>query len=540
MNFIVNSVRNKLLSVLIIGAIVVSAIAGTAVSLQNNQLDRFRDLINTDITIERDILALNSDFKTQVQEWKNVLLRGHKQGDRDKYWGRFQESKASILAKAESIVQRTDDPIVRNNLQNFADEYQVMMTKYEEGYEIFMQDFSSQSADTVVRGIDREPSNLLKETAKIISKKTTTLTEENMAKSAVVERWTLPSILAGQIIVLFLGTVIMNKNIVVPTQKLIAALEWIKEKDFSHSVEIASSDELGQIGRGLEEMRGSLVDMLREMEESSLYLTEIADSVSSISGEIQKDTQAIQQNMEQSATATNEMSATIQEVAQNAASAAKSSSAVNENTEHGQQTMEKTISSMKALESEVTNTADAIRELESLVAGVGSVLDVIVNIAEQTNLLALNAAIEAARAGEQGRGFAVVADEVRTLAQRTQDSTAEIKSIIEAAQAGAEKAVAAMNIGVEQTQRTSSLAEETNEIINAIKSEVALMSDMNMQIATAAEEQSAVAEEINKSVIEVSDSARNSAEQATTASSTSEQLMGRVTGFNRLVGQYKS
>jgi len=538
MNIISGSVRNKLLSVLALGAIAVSIIAGVAVHLENKQLNRFRLLLDKEVAIERDILLLNSEFKTQVQEWKNVLLRGHKPADLEKYWGRFQERKQSIVADTKSIIGRSDSAAVSGNLKSFMTDYQTMMAKYEEAYDIFIGDLDPNAADSYVRGIDRAPSKLLAETAKSVSLDVSQQTQSNIASSAAVERWALPSILLGQVIVLLIGTAIMNRNIVKPTKALIESLDLIKGKDFSQPVQVSSKDELGKIGGGLEEMRHSLVSMLEAMDVSAKNLTEVSDSVSMISGEIQRDSESIQKNVEHSATATNEMSASIQEVSRNASSAADSASTVNDNTEIGRQTMDKTITSMRALETDVEKTAEALEELESLVAGVGSVLDVIVGIAEQTNLLALNAAIEAARAGDQGRGFAVVADEVRTLAQKTQDSTTEIKSIIEAAQAGSEKAVSAMKLGVEQTRKTSQLAQESNEVMRTIKSEIALVSDMNAQIATAAEEQSSVAEEINRSVVEVSGSARNSSQQVKSASDATVQLMNSVNQLNDLVGQY--
>jgi len=243
--------------------------------------------------------------------------------------------------------------------------------------------------------------------------------------------------------------------------------------------------------------------------------------------------------IDQVATAMNEMSATVQEVARNAEQAAHAAQNADQCAKSGALVATEAMGGIDALVSEVERSAGAIHELEAESENIGMVLDVIKGIAEQTNLLALNAAIEAARAGEQGRGFAVVADEVRTLASRTQKSTQEIHHMIERLQAGASNAVRVMEaargkgkLGVEQVERA---AESLAEIAGA----VATINDMNTQIASAAEEQSAVAEEINRNVVNISHGSVQSARGTEQAALASGELARLATDLHQLVAQFK-
>jgi methyl-accepting chemotaxis protein len=233
------------------------------------------------------------------------------------------------------------------------------------------------------------------------------------------------------------------------------------------------------------------------------------------------------------------MSSTVQEVANNASGAADAAQDADNHARSGMTIMNNTISSIQQLSQEVDNVSNAMTQLETETARIGGVLDVIKNVAEQTNLLALNAAIEAARAGEQGRGFAVVADEVRALAKRTQESTAEIQHIIHAVQQGASKAMQAMKVSQDKTHSTSEMASQAGQAIGQITQAVARIHNMNTQIATAAEEQSYAAEEINKNVVRVVnlvESAATNAQKSTQVAheldSVARELERQITHFN--------
>lgn len=220
----------------------------------------------------------------------------------------------------------------------------------------------------------------------------------------------------------------------------------------------------------------------------------------------------------------NEMTATVQEVARNAADASDAAHAADSEAVNGNLIVDNVTSAINDLALEVQESAGTIATLEENAEQIGTVLDVIRGIAEQTNLLALNAAIEAARAGEQGRGFAVVADEVRTLASRTQDSTREIQSMIERLQEGSKSAVLAMDQSQKKTERVVEQAHKAGEALTSITMAVSRIADMNTQIATAAEQQSAVSEDINENVVGINTLAIDAAGSAEHTTANSQDL----------------
>ncbi|WP_439889452.1 methyl-accepting chemotaxis protein [Pseudomonas sp. MBLB4123] len=227
---------------------------------------------------------------------------------------------------------------------------------------------------------------------------------------------------------------------------------------------------------------------------------------------------------DQVATAMHEMSATAQEVARHAAEAAHAADDADHSAQQGEQVMRATIETITGMRGEIANTAEVIRRLEADSGRIGKVLEVIRGIAEQTNLLALNAAIEAARAGEQGRGFAVVADEVRTLAQRTAESTAEIHQIIDTVQSGAVNAVRAIESGQNRSEEGVTQVTEAGAMLQRITGAVEAIRDMNRQIATAAEEQTSVAEDISRNLTEITAIATTNQENVQRTEAASQHL----------------
>lgn len=315
--------------------------------------------------------------------------------------------------------------------------------------------------------------------------------------------------------------------------------ELIAAGDLTKEVSSNGNDEMARLIKALDIMRNNLHDMVADMGNSSSQLAAASEELTAVSDESKHNINIQQSEVEQAATATNEMTSTIQEVAKNAASASEAAMTASESTVEGKQVVQKTVESIGDLAEGIEKASNVIHELESHSEKIGGVLDVIKNIAEQTNLLALNAAIEAARAGEQGRGFAVVADEVRTLASRTQESTTEIESMVDQLQNGARESVAVMVTSREKATKTVEQANAAGTALHSITESVSLISDMNTQIATAAEEQSSVADEINRNITSINDLGKETAAGANETSSSCEELARLAASLQNLIDRFK-
>ncbi|WP_281213187.1 methyl-accepting chemotaxis protein [Shewanella insulae] len=307
----------------------------------------------------------------------------------------------------------------------------------------------------------------------------------------------------------------INRSVMTPINHIRAQLLTIQQdSDLTVTFDQLNNDELGLISSRLNEVFSHLRGILKGVAQAA---NSVSDSALALNEFTQVSNARIQQQQaetEQTATAMNEMTATVNEVAQSTTAAADSARNADRFAANGNEIVQLSINSMQALSMQIQSTSGVITHLSQESQHIGSVLSVIKGIAEQTNLLALNAAIEAARAGEQGRGFAVVADEVRSLAQRTQEATQEIETMIETLQSGVSEAVTAMDVGIKQVDDANQQTNKAGEALQEIVASVDNITEMNTHIATAAEEQSSVAENINRSIIAISDIASQSTESA--------------------------
>ncbi|MFV0596599.1 methyl-accepting chemotaxis protein [Shewanella sp.] len=349
-------------------------------------------------------------------------------------------------------------------------------------------------------------------------------------------------ILVFAIIALILGviTYLIIRSIITPVERITQVISRIEvSKDLTLRCDASTQDELGEIAQHFNSMVGSFQQLIEQVIDS---VATINVSCKSVSENAMLASEGVAQQLNETdmvATAITEMGATIDEIAKTTELAALKAGKTHENAQLGQTEVEQTILKIRQLSEQINSSASVVDELERDSETIGSVLDVIRGIAEQTNLLALNAAIEAARAGEQGRGFAVVADEVRSLAMRTQTSTQEIANIIQTLQSRTRAIVQLMDASQKQGAESAEQAAAAGELLKLINGDVHNIMDMSTQIAAAIEEQSMVAAEVNKNVVVIRDIAEDSSRAADANASASDELKSRAEYLVSAVSHFK-
>jgi methyl-accepting chemotaxis protein len=330
------------------------------------------------------------------------------------------------------------------------------------------------------------------------------------------------------------------RGIMQPINATNTILKNITEQgDLTKRVAITSGDEIGEMGEYFNAFVSKLQGIIREIVESATQLSVAAEQMSKVAADTNEGLNRQNSETVQVATAMTEMAATVDEIARNSQNGSDAASSSDREAKSGNQAVSITIKTINELAGDVENSAMILENLKGDSENISAVLDVIKNIADQTNLLALNAAIEAARAGEQGRGFAVVADEVRTLAQRTQNSTSEIENLISALQKGAESAVNAMEQNRTKAAETVEQAAQAGEFLESITQGVSTILDMNSQIAVSSEEQAAVAQEINRSIVSIQSISDETSVGATQTSESSKEVTILGTRLRNLVEQFR-
>lgn len=309
--------------------------------------------------------------------------------------------------------------------------------------------------------------------------------------------------------------------------------------DLTKRLVVTGNDEITELSEHVNHFIDKVHSVVTGVRDSTLQLASAAEEVATITSQSEQAIQTQRGETEQVATAMNEMTATVQSVAENAVQASSATNEADDEARRGNEVMDDTVSAINALAGQVQTAVSSMDEVNQSSVQISGILDVINGIAEQTNLLALNAAIEAARAGEQGRGFSVVADEVRTLAQRTQQATQEVDGMIAQLQAATESVTTLMTSSHEQTNTTVTRATEAQEALKLITSAVAQVTDMNISIANAAEEQSAVAEEINRNVISINDASEQVSTGATQTTQATAELAELAEQLRHRVGQFR-
>jgi methyl-accepting chemotaxis protein len=522
------SLRSQLLSLQGASVFIVILIALFCFRYLSQAVTAYSDLMSGTLQSAQLVDTANLEFKIQVQEWKNVLLRGKKPESLDKYWKQFeaQESKVNArLTELKTLATNQQDSALVSQVAALQEEHTQLGMKYRKGKDVFLAAGADPMVgDKAVTGIDRDASEKMSALVKLLhekgDKESTSIREH--ANNAVFVG--IVTIIVSSILVIIFGIWLINRRIINPIHDVIGYITLLSEGHFDRGFQIQRQDELGSLAKAANILRDSLFGTFSQLKLSIDQL-----DISSVN---LKDTSSVMAGSARDqlgrtdlvATAMHEMSATALDVAHSAEATAAAANQADRAAQEGEQVMQTTITMIASMSSEIENTASVIQQLDKDSRRISTVLEVIRNIADQTNLLALNAAIEAARAGEHGRGFAVVADEVRTLAKRTADSTAEINTIITTVQSGTKDAVQAIASSRLLSGDSVKKVAEADDMLQQITKAISEINNMTQQIATAAEEQTSVVEDISRNLIDIKGIATDNQENATVTEEASHQL----------------
>ena len=533
------SLRAQILALLSGSLLAMLLIALASFHFLSNGVQNYRNLIDGPLRASQLIDEANLQFKVQVQEWKNVLLRGKQPADLDKYWKQFEERQREVQGILGQLSEREGVPAsIKTRIVALRDEHRQLGAAYQKGRDAFVASGGDSAAgDAAVKGVDRAASEQM---SALVVELRKLGTEQSTLISAGADR----TIMLGTVIMLVSGVLIglfslwlVNRNLVQPIRNLIDYVTRLSHGRFAERVTSNRQDELGNLAVAANTLRDFLAETFTRLQRSATELDSASGELNAIASLMSQGTSEQFERTDQVATAMNEMSATAQEVARHAADAAQAADDADQSAQQGEKVMQGTIHTITRMRGEIANTATVIRQLETDSGRIGKVLEVIRGIAEQTNLLALNAAIEAARAGEAGRGFAVVADEVRSLAQRTASSIIEINQIIQTVQTGAVDAAHAIESGQSRSEESVAQVTQAGVMLERITQAVEAIRDMNRQIATAAEEQTSVAEDISRNLTEITCIASTNLDNVQRTEAASRDLHGLSGQLNEVTAR---
>ncbi len=534
------SILNKLFAITGLGTVLVVAAALFGILQAWQSLQGFEHLMGEEVDLASRIEHLKLEYAHQESLWQSVLVRGDDNIDREKYLEALAQQRRDVVEEAGELLGSVSDPVVRDSLQAFVQRHGEMEQLYREAFETYeLLGYNARMADDMTRASALELEELLNEASRILQAQAQAKTRSNIEEAGAVMVQSFVAMGIAIVVAFVVFLLLLRRSILKPTHALVEDLERLAEGDFSVPIKATTRDEIGKVAVSARQLQERLGHALGQIADAVAQVASSAEELAVVS---EQTTQGVSQQRgetAQVAAAMNQMSATVQEVARHAALAAESTQEADHKALHGRQVVERTTDAINALAANVEQAVTAIRRLDEDSVAIGAVLDVIRGVAEQTNLLALNAAIEAARAGEQGRGFAVVADEVRTLALRTQKSTEEIQDMVERVQAGSADAVKVMDTSRSKAEQAVGEARGAAESLRAITDAVGTIKDMNNQIASAAEEQSATAEEMNRNITTISQISEQNADGAAQTTAAGEELARLAADLQSLVGQFR-
>lgn len=520
------SIKGAVIGILTTVIAILTAISLTTILSLRDDLKEYDFVVNTEIRSVQLADQMNIEFKRQVQEWKNVLIRGSDDGQREKYWGRFQEQESKIQALGRELVPLLNDsPEQTSQANDFLRSHKKMGADYRRGFNDFVNaNYNHTAGDKAVSGIDREPSARLDELSNVLSESAEKHGQILQSTARELVKISIISVIGISIVLLALAYILIMKFITRPLEATAKELDIIASGDLTSTPSATGLGEIGMINASATKLHNQLANLISGLQRSANELSTASNQLNSNSQKQSESANAQQQQTEQASTAVEELSRSAAEIARSANETSDSTQQTTGSAAVGATQMESVNALMTQLRQDIESAGSAVGDLSKRVVRVDEVMTVISGIAEQTNLLALNAAIEAARAGEQGRGFAVVADEVRALAQKTQESTSEIAEVLAGLRQGSESTVKAMQNGQNKTDEVvtniSEVSERWRDLANAINS----IAELNTTVAATANEQTSVSQEISLLISELHAAAQILQEQAADSAQSSSIL----------------
>jgi methyl-accepting chemotaxis protein len=437
----------------------------------------------------------------------------------------------------EKLISTAEEQALYDQFKQAEESYLQEWQKIIEAMRRNDRDAALAVADGPLNGIADGMAKSLIELSNLNRKGATAAAQNADAVFENAQLWMIAMIVFALVLTVVLA-MLLTRSIVNPLSEALRVAEVVAGGNLTQSIDVQGSDEPARLLGALKNMQQSLRSTIQNISDSSTQLASASEELSAVTEDSTRGLHQQNNEIEQAATAVNQMTSAVEEVARNAVSTSEASSESNRAAQHGREQVRQTVDSITHLADDVTNTATEVEQLAGQVRDISKVLDVIRSIAEQTNLLALNAAIEAARAGEAGRGFAVVADEVRALAHRTQQSTREIEQMVSGIQQGTDKAVNAMQTSNSRARSTLDVAKAAGQALDEIAAAISQINERNLVIASASEEQAQVAREVDRNLVNIRDLSMQSSAGANQTSAASQELSRLAVDLNALVARF--